>query len=1133
MSFHVSAQSVRAVAGGLVAAATLLSGLALAPTAMAADSATADNAPSVAGHAYNELPYNNPDVTVTQIDNSALPSYMRNPIGQNEGIDTPNDLSQNYYSADASALSYDGKLFVFTGHDEASPDYGSFNMKDWGVYVTDEDGLNQGKWTHYKTIAKADLFSWATGDGAYAGQVVADDNGTPSDTSDDWFYYYVPVKDKASEAAGQDPFAIGVAKSKSPLGPWKDAIGKPLLTTSQTQIETIDPAFFVDEDGTGYLHFGTFGTQLAIKMKKDATTGRTSYTEVETKADGTTPNLHTMKDADSNANGPKGFFEAAWVFRKGDTYYNVYDGGKPGSGTATCVESNYQACIQYSTSDSPLGPWKYQGVIVPSGSATTMHPSVLQFGDKWYVTYHTGDKEGGTDFRRAVCIDEVDWTADGQMVSTAHPTKAEKTQPSTNVAPYAKVSATFTETPAWKGSVNDGRVLQTAVVPPNHWTNYRSIPQSQSGDSLVYQWDGTVRVNSSKVWFDVDSNALRAPASWKIQYLDADGTWKDVTSPSGYTTTTGKANPNTVTFDAVTTTALKLDMTGQAVDGGYASVAVAEWEVGAADSESPAITAPKGVTTATGTAPTLPATVDVKYGDTTVASPVIWRPVAASSYAKAGSFKAYGVVAGVPGEASEQGNVSMNVTVQDGYKPAADKEERTLTLTADDGTGSGVASIEYRIGTDGQWATYSKPIAAPSASRATVYYRATDKAGNVSASAKTDIPSDTSVPLTGYIEGDATATDVDGKASGWVKGAAALNDGKIIPDITIANEDVWGTWPNTGEMRLDYEWDREVTIDSSRVQFTSDDGGLGIPASWELQYWDALANNGAGNFVDIPDATYTVTANSPSAGWATGDAKGWSDGTWNTPVKTTKLRMVITSGSASPAVAEWQVHAIDDSTPEPPEPTPIDKTELKQALADSPKADDASKYTETSWAEYAAVLDSAQQVYKAEDATEAAVVDAATQLKQAAKKLVLVATVQDRAALSAQLDAAAAVDRTKWTDESLAVLDSAVATANALTSDGQAAQSDVQAATEAISDAIAGLVEKSTTKPGQGGDKPGSGTDKPNQGNDSNQNKGDADSGKHKKIPDTGAAVLGVGILAVVLAVAGVIILKRRKSGTC
>ena len=174
---------------------------------------------------------------------------------------------------------------------------------------------------------------------------------------------------------------------------------------------------------------------------------------------------------------------------------------------------------------------------------------------------------------------------------------------------------------------------------------------------------------------------------------------------------------------------------------------------------------------------------------------------------------------------------------------------------------------------------------------------------------------------------------------------------------------------------------------------------------------------------------------------------------------------------------------------EPPEPTPIDKTELEQALADSPKADDAQVHRDFMGGVRGGI-DSAQQVYKVEDATEAVVVDAATQLKQAAKKLVLVATVQDRAALSAQLDAAAAVDRTKWTDESLAVLDLAVATANALTSDGQAAQSDVQAATEAISDAIAGLVEKSTTKPGQGGDKPGSGTDKPNQGNDSNQNKG-------------------------------------------
>lgn len=170
------------------------------------------------------------------------------------------------------------------------------------------------------------------------------------------------------------------------------------------------------------------------------------------------------------------------------------------------------------------------------------------------------------------------------------------------------MDATYTETPAYKGSVNDGRVLETAVVPPNHWTNYRKMPQTQSSDSLIYQWNGAVRVNGSKVWFDTDANALRAPASWKLQYLDADGSWKVVPNSSEYGVDTGKNAPNEVTFDAVTTTALKLDMTAQAVDGGYASVGVPEWEVyaqqGAVVAEQPA-----DVYAKTGDAPELSNTV--------------------------------------------------------------------------------------------------------------------------------------------------------------------------------------------------------------------------------------------------------------------------------------------------------------------------------------------------------------------------------------------------------------------------------------------------------------------------------------------------------------------------------------------
>ena len=115
---------------------------------------------------------------------------------------------------------------------------------------------------------------------------------------------------------------------------------------------------------------------------------------------------------------------------------------------------------------------------------------------------------------------------------------------------------------------------------------------------------------------------------------------------SEYGVDTGKNAPNEVTFDAVTTTALKLDMTAQAVDGGYASVGVPEWEVyaqqGAVVAERPA-----DVYAKTGDAPELSNTVKVAYGSETVETPVLWRTVSASSYAQAGEFTVQGVVAGI------------------------------------------------------------------------------------------------------------------------------------------------------------------------------------------------------------------------------------------------------------------------------------------------------------------------------------------------------------------------------------------------------------------------------------------------------------------------------------------------------
>lgn len=58
--------------------------------------------------------------------------------------------------------------------------------------------------------------------------------------------------------------------------------------------------------------------------------------------------------------------------------------------------------------------------------------------------------------------------------------------------------------------------------------------------------------------------------------------------------------------------------------------------------------------------------------------------------------------------------------------------DRVVTITATDEGGSGVASVEHRIG-DGAWVTTVGPVTVPGEAAATVRFRATDGAGNVSA----------------------------------------------------------------------------------------------------------------------------------------------------------------------------------------------------------------------------------------------------------------------------------------------------------------------------------------------------------------------------------------------------------------
>ncbi len=144
-----------------------------------------------------------------------------------------NPIIQTRYTADPAPMVYDGVCYVYTSHDEDVIVRDFFSMNDWRCYST-TDMVN---WTDLGSPLSYENFKWAGSNSSWAGQCIPR-NGK--------FYYYVPINQKRGGNA------IGVAVSDSPVGPFSDPLGKPLLSG----VGYIDPTVFIDDDGQAYLYWG-------------------------------------------------------------------------------------------------------------------------------------------------------------------------------------------------------------------------------------------------------------------------------------------------------------------------------------------------------------------------------------------------------------------------------------------------------------------------------------------------------------------------------------------------------------------------------------------------------------------------------------------------------------------------------------------------------------------------------------------------------------------------------------------------------------------------------------------------------------------------------------------------------------
>ncbi|MGN6279546.1 MAG: glycoside hydrolase family 43 protein [Sphingomonas sp.] len=204
---------------------------------------------------------------------------------------------------------------------------------------------------------------------------------------------------------------IGLAVSDKPGGPFKDALGHPLIPAFHNGAQPIDPFVYKDDDGQVYLYYGGWGHCNVVRLSPD-------LRHVEKFADGSTYKEIT----------PPGYVEGSFMIKRDGIYYLMWSEGD-------WTGPNYR--VAYAMGKSPLGPFTPRGVILAQDFKIARgagHHSVVNVPgtDDWYIVYHRrplGDDKGD---HRQLAIDRMTFNADGtikpvvmttQGVTAPHPVK--------------------------------------------------------------------------------------------------------------------------------------------------------------------------------------------------------------------------------------------------------------------------------------------------------------------------------------------------------------------------------------------------------------------------------------------------------------------------------------------------------------------------------------------------------------------------------------------------------------------------------------------------------------------------------------------------------------------------------------
>lgn len=248
-------------------------------------------------------------------------------------------------------------------------------------------------WKKYHSIIDTSIIKWAK-KAMWAPSIVKKEGK--------YFLFFSANDIQSLERRGLDPTSnnedvnggIGIAVASQPQGPYKDYLGKPLISKFYNKGQPIDQYVFKDKDGQYYIIYGGWGHCNIAKLN-NSFTGLSAFSDSE-----------LVKEIT-----PQGYVEGPTMFLRRGKYYLMWSEGN-------WTDETYK--VAYAVSNKVTGPFQKQGTILQSDSTVATgagHHSVINIPgtDDWYIVYHRRPIPNKGRDHRVVCIDRMYFNADGSI----------------------------------------------------------------------------------------------------------------------------------------------------------------------------------------------------------------------------------------------------------------------------------------------------------------------------------------------------------------------------------------------------------------------------------------------------------------------------------------------------------------------------------------------------------------------------------------------------------------------------------------------------------------------------------------------------------------------------------------------